>query len=352
MANLTGRNRTLVVLGGATILFAVLAGVALVQRSQDSVPPSAPQALFPELAARVNDLGAITVTNKDGSVEARATDQGWVIPARNNFPANFATIRSMAAGVASLETVQQMTANPELHARLGLGAPDTGGDAVRIALADTAGQPLADVLVSTTPQRPEPDGRGRLYVRRMGENQSFLARGTLTPRTMLADWLDKSVASVTRDRIQSATVTPAGGMAYTVSRPTADTVDFALNTMPAQRELSFPGSANSVALALVNFEFDDVAPLLEADFARAAQHSTKTFDGLTVNVRVAAKGAENWATVSAVADMADKQMEAEAINAKAMGRAFRLPEYKASLFTTARDTLIKPIGGGTPTTAP
>jgi hypothetical protein len=351
--SLGGRNRVLAILGGATVLFGILAGLALFQRAEESGPQSEPQPLFPGLTARINDLGEIAVTTKTMSFHVRSTDQGWVVVEKNAFPADFSIIRTTAVGVASLETLSAMTATPELHARLGLGAPDAGGDAVRIALADRAGQPMADVLVSTTPQRPEPDGRNRLYVRRSNENQSWLARTNLMLRTELADWLAKNVVAITRDRIQSVTVTPTTGPAYTVSRASADDVDYTLANMPAQRELSFPGSANSVALALVDFTFDDVAPAGDIDFARAVQHSTKTFDGLTVTVRVADKDGQHWASVAAQADNPEKQMEAAAINAKVTGRAFKLPEFKSSILTSTRDSLLKPIGGGTETpTAP
>jgi hypothetical protein len=253
----------------------------------------------------------------------------------------------MAVGVASLETLEPRTANPELHARLGLVAPENGGEAVRISLADRAGQPMADVLVSTTPQQQEPDGRNRLYVRRGAENPSWLARGTLTPRTQPADWLDKNAVPLTRDRIQAVTVTPVAGPAYTVSRAVKEEVDFVLADIPARRELSYPGAANSVALAALDFEFDDVAPIGDVDFARAAQHVTKTFDGLTLLVRIAQKGEEHWAAVTAQAGNAEKQAEAAAINARLAGRALKLPEFEASVFTTTRDSMLKPVGGGT-----
>jgi hypothetical protein len=347
MKTLSGRDRNLAILGGATILFGVLAGLALFQRAQEAAPQFTPEPLFPGLTARINDLGAVTITTKDGSVEARATDQGWVLPAKTNFPADFAVVRQMAVGVASLEVLEPRTANPELHARLGLVAPDSGGDAVRIALADRNGQPMADVLVSPTPQQQQPDGRNTLYVRRAAENESWLARGTLTPRTQPADWLAKNIVPLTRDRIQSVTVTPANGAAYTVSRSVKEEVDFLLANMPAQRELSYPGAANSVALAAMDFEFDDVAPAADVDFARAAQHATKTFDGLTLTIRIAQKGEERWAAVTAQADNAEKQAEAATINARLAGRAFKLPEFEASLLTTTRDSMIKPIGGGT-----
>jgi hypothetical protein len=353
MTALTGRNRTLALLGGATLVFALLAGAALFQRAQESAPQFAPEPLFPGLSGRINELGEIALTTKDASFHVRATDQGWVVVEKDSFPADFSVIRAHAVGIATLETLEPRTANPELHDRIGLGAPDAGGDAVRIALTDRAGQPLADVLVSTTPLPPEPDGRSRLYVRRTNEAQSWLARATLSPRTELADWLDKNVVAITRDRVQSVTVTPAGSPAYTVQRASADDVDFALVNMPAGRELTFPGSANSVALGMVDFTFDDVAAAVEADFVRAAQHVTKTFDGLTITARIAPKGEDQWATVTALASNAEKQAEATAINANVQGRAFKLPQFKSSVLTTTRDSITKPIGGGTPApTAP
>jgi hypothetical protein len=328
-------------------LFAALAVLAVLRTAQQSAPEQQAQALFPGVAERLNELGEIAITTRTGTFRARFTDKGWVIPERAAFPADVETVRATSRGVATLETIEARTARAEMHTLLGLMAPDRGGDSVRIVLNDRTGKPMADVLVSRMEQMPDPDARNRFYVRKSAENQSWLARSSLTLRPEIADWLKKDILNLARVRVASATVTPPNGPAYTVSRPTREHADFAIENMPRGRELSYPGAANTVATALVDFAFEDVKPVGEVDFTGAGTLITRTFDGLSLTVRTVERDGAHWARISAEATSADKQSEAAEVNARTGAFAFKLAEYEAGTLTTARDTLLKPVGGGT-----
>jgi hypothetical protein len=188
-------------------------------------------------------------------------------------------------------------------------------------------------------------GRTGVYVRRLNENQAWLARGNLAPKPNAADWLDKNVINLARDRIKGASVTPATGPAYELSRDNKDQQDFKLLDMPPRRELSFEGSPDGVGSAILGFDFDDVAKADQFDFSKAAQSVTHTFDGLDVTVKVATKDKERWATISAAGTTPMTQNEAMQINARVGGWAFKLQDSKADQFVATRETLLKPAGG-------
>src|SRR5262249_15595014 len=148
---------------------------------------------------------------------------------------------------------------------------------------------------------PDDVGRTSLYVRKPDENTSWLARGNLAPKPNAADWLDKNVIAVARDRLKGATITPPTGPSYVLTRDSKDQQDFKLVDMPAGRSLSFEGSPDGVASAALGFTFDDVAKADQFDFSKGPQSVTHTFDGLDITVKIATKGQENWATISAAA---------------------------------------------------
>jgi len=220
---------------------------------------------------------------------------------------------------------------------------------VDIRLTDNSGKVMAELLVGHSQGAADDLGRTPLYVRRPNEDQSWLARGNLAPKPNPADWLDKTVLNIARDRVKGATVTPATGPSYTVSRDSKDQPDFKLLDLPRGRELSFAGSPDGVGGAITGFDFDDVAKANPADYANMPQSVAHTFDGLDVTVKIATKGMDHWAIVSAASTDPMTQTEAAAINARLGGWAFKLPEAKVQQFTATRETLLKePAGAAGP----
>ena len=227
---------------------------------------------------------------------------------------------------------------------LGL-TPPPEGDAVRVTLTDTGGKVLADLLLGHAQGAPDELGRSTLYVKKPDENQSWLARGYLTAKPNISDWLDKGIVNIARDRVKGAVVTPITGPSYTLSRENKDQQDFKMLDLPRGRELAFEGSPDGVAGSIVGFQFDDVAKADQFDFSKAPQSVFSTFDGLSITVKVASKGTERWASVSAAGSDDKSRDEAMKLNAAVNGWAFKLPEAKVQQILATRETLLKPPAG-------
>jgi len=345
------RKRNLAILGAVTAFFFILAIVAVIQQARSLAPKFESRPFFPGLAEHINDLGAITVTSKSGTFHLQLQQGKWVVVEKNSFPADVGQIRGIAVGVADLTMLEPKTGRADWLTYVGLGAPDKGGDAVNLTLADMSGKPMAEVLVGRSQGAADELGRQTLYVRRPNENQSWLARGALTPKPNAADWLDQNVINIAAARVKGASVTPAMGPAYTLSRDTKDQQDFKLVELPAGRSLSFDGSPDGVAGAIVGFTIEDVDKAGSFDFSKAPQSVFHTFDGLDVTVKIATKGMDHWATIAAVGMNPATQTEATAINARLNGFAFKLPEMKMEQIVSPREVLLKPPGGPA-TTAP
>jgi len=132
------------------------------------------------------------------------------------------------------------------------------------------------------------------------------------------------------------------GPSYTLSRDAKEAMDFKMLDLPRGRELSFEGSPDGVASAIIGFSFDDVAKADQFAFNAAPQSVFNTFDGLNVTVKIASKGMERWASVSAQAGNPMVQSEADAINARNKDWAYKLPEMKVNQILAARETLLRP----------
>src|SRR5258705_3030655 len=358
MANATAamgtdpRKRNLAILGGVTIFFVILAVLAVIQQARSLAPKFEQRPFFPGLTDRINDLGEVTVTSKSGTFHLRLQQGKWVVVEKDSFPADAGQIRAVAAGVADLTMLEPKTGRADWLTYVGLGAPDKGGDAVNLKLADAMGKPMAELLVGHSQGAADVLWRQTLYVRRPNENQSWLARSSLAPKTHAADWLDKNIINIAAARVKGANVTPAVGPSYTLTRDSKDQQDFKLLELPAGRSLSFEGSPDGVAGAIVGFTIDDVVKANPADFANVPQSVFHTFDGLDVTVKIATKGMDHWAMIAAAGMNPATLTEASAINARLNGWAFKLPEMKMEQIVPAREILLKPPGGPAATAAP
>lgn len=344
------RKRNLAIMGAVTAAFALLAGIAVLQQASQLAPKFDPRPVFPALTESLGTLGEITIASKDGTFHVRQVQGKWVVVERDSFPASLSLVRATGVGLAGLELLEPKTSRADWLTYIGLAAPDKGGDGMTVSLKDTAGKDIADLIVGHAQGAPDLTGRSILYVRRPNEEQAWLARGYIVAKPLLVDWLDRAVVPIARDRVRGATVNPATGPSYTMVRDTKDMPDFRVLDLPRGRALSFDGSPDGVAGAITGFNFDDVAKANPADFADVPQSVTNTFDGLEITVKVAAKGMDHWASLSARATNPMVQAEADAINARSSGWAFKLPEMNVTQLISPLETLLKPLGGtATPT---
>ncbi len=339
------RRRNLVGLVAAALVMGASAWLALSHQAAMLRPPNPHHTFFPNLPGKVREIARIHVVSRTATFDiVFKPEKGWVLPAKGNYPASFDQVRQTIIGMAALETIERKTARPDWLHYIGLIAPPKGHGVV-IALEDEHGATLAALIAGKGEDIGDPSGAQGLYVRRPGDNQSWLVRSVFAPKADPADWMDKDLVDVDSARIQETDVDPADGPSYEVRRDKPSDPDFTLSPLPKGREIAFPTGPDGIADALTGFSFDDAAPARDFDFSDAARVVTRTFDGLVVAIRVIQQGADYWASVSAdaVPGKQDAADEARKIDAKASGWAYKLPAYKGQQFMTSLESLLKPL---------
>ena len=339
------RRRNLAVMAALAILTTLLALGALWEQSSYGEHAATSEQFFPGLAKDVRTAARIHIAAKAGAFDVVfVPEKGWVVPERANYPASFDLVQRTLVGLAALQAIEPKTARPDWLHFLGLDAPPSG-DGILIAAADDKGHELASLIMGKSEDIGDPSGATGLFVRRPKENQAWLVRSVLDPRSAISDWLDKKVVDVDRSRIQEVDVDPAGSPSFVVMRVNPSDPDFKLSPIPAGKTVGDPAAPDGVAAALTGFSFDDVAPAQgKIDLSNptaVARVITKTFDGLKVTVNVQHIGADYWASLFAEGDKPDASKEAAAINAHAAGWAYKLAPFKGQLFMTTLDSLLK-----------
>ncbi|HWA90649.1 MAG TPA: DUF4340 domain-containing protein [Rhizomicrobium sp.] len=342
------RRRNLAILGAAALVSVLLAVWGVYEQSASLAPKNARTEFFPGLAHQIRQAARIHIVKKDGSFDVNfRPSKGWVLPGKGDFPASYAEVNKLLVGLAAMQTIEPKTARADWFHFVDLDAPPKGSG-TEIVVSDDHGHELAHLIVGKSEDIGDQSGAIGLFVRRPGEQQSWLVRAESQPDTQIADWLDKNVLGpLDRDKLQSTVFEQPDGKSFEVSRAKPSDLGFQLATpIPAGKELANPGAIEGLATVLMGFGFDDVKPAREIDLANPVRVTSRTFDGLAVTADVVHVGQDYWATLNATETSTKPEIakQARLINSRTNGWAYKLDSSKGAQLTTTFDSLLKVKG--------
>ena len=341
----TPRGRRIAWLAVATLIMVLLAGFEVVQEARQSQSHFKPRPVYSKLDVKLVDAARIAIVSRMGKVElARAGKdpkaQVWVMPDAHDYPANRDRIHRLLLGLADLQEVEEKTALPERHAALDLVDPAAGGGAIEVTVQDGKGTDIADLLVGKL--RPaSATGQAGVYVRKKGDNQSYLAIGDIPVDVERKDWLEPGVIDLARDRISKVSAAPAGSPSYVLAHSKPEEANFTIQDLPKGRSMLSDTAANGVGAAAVDLKLDDVRPQSEISFAGASAITYETFDGLAVKLDIIDQNKQSWVRVTARSSDPKSAAEAQRINAKTAAWAYAVPSWKADLFRKPLESMLK-----------
>jgi hypothetical protein len=294
--------RSLTYLAGATVLVAAVAAITL--KRGESAVQATPVAgkLFPDLAASINDVTSIELKRKDGVTTLKRVGETWGLAEKSGYPVDMAAVRKTLIGLSDLAAAEPRTDDPKLYSKVGVDDPSTeGSTSTLVTLKDSGGKDLASLIIGKGHSSKSFSGPHQVYVRKPGEARSWLAVGEMDLKEKSADWLDKKILEVKRERIRAAEVRHADGEVVLVDRDKPDTKDFTLHDIPEGKELTYPSAPSSLADALGYLNLEDVVPVGEVDLKEGISGTAKfsCFDGLTVTVTTKEVGEKTYARFEA-----------------------------------------------------
>ena len=279
---------------GLILLFVTLALVLVAWSvSRQRAPETEVQkvALYPGLIDRINEVSQIEVHGQDRQTQLARAEHGWVVVNRDGFPALFTKVQEFAFGITELQIVDTKTADPARYSRLGvedIDAEDAQSTLITLKGKDQA--TLASLIIGKERTSKAGASVDAHYVRRQGEQQSFLVVGNIDPASQPTAWLDKHLFDVARDRIRSLEIRQPGEPPISITRDSADATNFQLVNISAGDKLKSQITLNSMASVLDGLAFDDVASQANIELS---EHPTvtiiKTFDGLVATATTADK---------------------------------------------------------------
>ena len=346
-----------------------------------------PQLLFPALAEKLEDVDAIRLEVGRGLAGVKKITLVRTSPAAahqdkkkkdvfrvlesGSYVARADMIRRLMSGMANLKVIAPRSATREGHQRLGLLAPEELGPSVRITFYDrgqsidgktrrlpapassraSSRAKIASVLIGKRPEGlGDVLGQSSVYVRRAGEKQSWLARGSLPLKLEVHEWLDL-------DFFQRLLAKPIDGQDFVVAR--AQFVPFgrkAWRITRAERGQDFSLTnhrgipprgivdgrrVRQTSLALKNLTFQDVRPASDFRFRRQNTAIYESFSGLAIVFEIIAAPRGYWARINVRATARRAEPHAQSLQQQLKGFVFLLDPKTARIMTLPVEVLMK-----------
>jgi len=239
---------------------------------------------------QVAQVKAIEVQRGDQPlVRLERREQGWVVPAKADYPADQGVVNKLLKALAEARKVEPRTANPELYGRLGLADQGEAEQrAVRLTLEQ--GEAPLRLLIGKPGQQ---DGQ---LVRRADEAQSWLVSQRIELPASELEWLDRRVTAIPFAEVRELDLRHAGGERLTLARDKAEEANLQVRDLPKGKRLAFDGAANGFGQFFADLRFADAAPLAQLGFEGkpALEFSLTTFAGKTLKGRFYGKADQHW----------------------------------------------------------
>ena len=307
------KPKSLVIFAGVTAVVTAVALVTVANRYWIS-QSTATERAFPGLLDRINDVAEIDIKAKGTTTVIKRADPGWVMPNKFDYPVQSEMAKGAAIGFGEMELTERKTAHPDRYARLGV--EDVDGENAKsrlVTLKDAKGATLAEMIVGR-PREGRLGGQGGIYVRHVGDPQSWFAPANFEIPGNPMVWLEPRIIHVNAKRVATVTTVQPNGDTLVLYKDTPQTAHFAFKDLPAGKKLKGEAVADDMSTALTTVDLVDVAPQANIDFTQKVWHTeVKTFDGLDVKVDIVQQGEHPWAKLvaSAGTPLTDRNSQAE-----------------------------------------
>lgn len=328
-------------LAAATLVSVALAAGIYTSSNRWSSGRTEGALLLPDFNRQINRVGAVEITQGPKKLTLERTGERWTVKERNGYPANADKVRNLLVTLAKAELIEPRTAAKDKHSLLELEDP-SGKDAKSkgVRIRDTAGQPLAEVVIGKSRWDAFGSGRGGIYVRRLGDAQTWLATGEPKVSPDFKDWVAPTVYEMVSDKISKLTIEHPGEEPLVIEKGDGKDGKFKLAQVPEGKKLK-PGVVDPIAAAFASIDLDDARKL----DATPSGDGVSTFKleqegGPTVTFRLRKEGDGQWLSFTAAGE-GDMKAKADQINAKGTGWEFKLPSWKADQLNKRRADLFE-----------
>lgn len=296
---MTKKLNSLTVLLIITLVMVLLMLVTIYQRDDNQDEYGL---LFPDLFEQLGDVDNIHFSSPEDQFTLHRKGQDWFVKDHYDYPANFDEVKRILIDLSEVEILERKTDKPDNYPILGVeGAePETpGGESLQLTLKDGDDQ-VAGLIIGNRREGQVQAGPQQVYVRRAGEEQSWLAEGYLQISPVMLNWIQSQIINIARERIARVEITqPDGDSAVLVNLGKKD--KFGTPESRDKTTFKYPQLGYDIAGSLFQMRMEDVKPLAEFSRGDAEVVTARftTFDGLVITSKTSFIDGFYYTTLSA-----------------------------------------------------
>ena len=241
--------------------------------------------LYPELIDQLNDANRVSIKTVENNTELAKLNDQWVVANRDNFPAEFADVKSALLNLAQVSVIEQKTSTPDLYEKIGVaGIEQQGSKSILVHVEDANGGELASILIGN-----ERSGNNletpNYYVRKANDAVALLVEGDLDIDDEPREWMNTDVVNVAAKRVRKVTVNRTDETPIVASKESHNDPYLALEGIPTGFIATSRSSVSAFGGLLLNLKFENVAAAAKVDELQPRTVAeVQTFDGMVATV--------------------------------------------------------------------
>jgi hypothetical protein len=304
------------------------------------------EALVAGLPDRAKTIAEIEVDQGDQKITLERQGKDWVLAEHDSYAADPKKVDALLAGLSKAQLVEAKTRMKDKYPLLGVEDPDTkDAKSVLVRLLDDKGKEVTSVIIGNKRQDTLGIGGSGTYVRKPGNAQAWLANADIEAGVKLTDWVDPQLFETPSPEVEHLTVDIPGEQPLEIIRDKGGP-GHTLSEIPDGMKLKYTNIVDEIVRAASTFTFNDVrkfqAPPDDAKISTVVM-TTKGGVHATFHIREDSDNADDaWVTVEATGDGGAKKI-ADALNERAKGWEFRVPESRIKEILKRRKDLLEAV---------
>lgn len=293
--------------------------------------------MLPSFAVSAARAQTIEITQGESKLTIERTDSTWRIKDRDGFPAATSKVRELLVTLADAELVEPKTRLKDRLSLLDVDDPTAKNTNARlIRVLDNASAVLAEIIAGKS-SSDQLAGRSGTYVRKPGDEQSWLTNVAIQGGARLEDWTQARVFETPTETLSRVTISVAGDSPYDLKY---DGTQHVLADMPAGKKIKFVNATDLIVEAASFIDFHNVRKKADADMTDAGSATLESSNGLTIKMTIRRDTERAWATVEATGQ-GDAKKAADDINSRASGWEFEILPSKVNTILKRKDDLLE-----------
>lgn len=299
--------------------------------------------LFPGLASDAGKVERIAIEQGGKSLAIEKSQDQWRIRSQDGYPASAEKVRALLRALADATLLEPKTRASGRYSVLEVDDPaGKTSNARLIKLEDAGGNTLAEIIAGKphAGTLPAGQGSGGTYVRRPGEDQSWLVDTTISGGSALKDWANARVFETQTEKIKELTVEVQGEAPYKVKRN--DGGSHELEAVPAGKKIKYVNMIDNIIEAASFLDFERVRKAGATSGGEAGTVRFETDGGLKVALHVLRDKDGTWMTVDTSGE-GDAKTAADDIRTRASGWEFEILPSKADTMLKKQADLLEDV---------